>query len=60
MKEHTIWFWIYWGCWLIVSLVMISQDIASGHEPERLFGNIIGVIVLGYVGYRILKWVWDY
>lgn len=59
MKEHTIWFWLYWGVWLAASLGAISEN-ASGGDPFRLLGNILGLIVFGYIGYRILKWIYDY
>ncbi len=59
MKDHTIWFWLYWGCWLVFSFCDISLN-AAGKEPERLFGNIVGMFLIGYVGYRILKWIYDY
>jgi len=59
MKEHTFWFWFYWGCWLAGSLINISVN-AAGKDPARLLGNVIGMIIFGCIIYYTLKWIYDY
>jgi hypothetical protein len=56
MKEHSIWFWLYWGLWVAFTLGMISENTGG---PSGMFALLLVMIVFGYIGYMIGKWVYD-
>jgi len=49
MKEHSIWFWIYWGFWGAYFL----------HGLTNPLSDLAGCLIGGYIGYKILKWIYD-
>ena len=59
MKEHTIWFWLYWGLWGAFSLNGMVQNPVHG-DFAGFLGQLSGAVIFGYIFYRIGKWIFDY
>jgi hypothetical protein len=56
MKEHSIWFWIYWGFWGVSFLNGLTLPSSDFYE---YLGHLAGSLIAGYIGYKILKWIYD-
>ena len=60
IKGHTIWFYAYCVIWCTYAIPTITNAIPTEQDhPGSLFGAIVGVIIGGYVGYIVLKWIYD-
>jgi hypothetical protein len=60
LKGHSIWFWVYCIMWCTYAAPVVTNAmVADQDHPGALIGDILGTIFAGFVGYIILKWIYD-